>query len=83
MTIEQLRQKLEALGYSYVVVEAEHMDHYVLTAIDTEGYQVEIEAVDEGDTGTAEQSPNITIVIDRRKGTKMWDIMFIGEEPFL
>lgn len=83
MTVEQLRQKLEALGYSYVVVEAEHMDHYVLTAIDLEGYQVEIEAIDEEDREDATKPPIITIVLDRRKGTKMWDIMFIGEEPFL
>lgn len=83
MTIAELTQKLESRGYSFVTVIAEHADYWMLTAIDPAGRQIDIEAVDENWADHEEDAINITLVLDRAVGTPQWDIMFIGEEPFL
>lgn len=70
MRTHVLIERLEALGYSFVTVVDENPEGAFLTAIDPQGYQIDVRL--SGDT-----------VLDRRKGTELWDIMFIGGESYL
>lgn len=71
MTVNQLIARLESLGYLFVTVVDEPEEGCAsLTAVDPSGYQIEIDKVD-------------SLVVDRRVGEKLWDIMFIGEESYL
>lgn len=70
MTTSELIERLESLGYSYVTFldSDDKVSH--LTAVEPQGNQIEIKI--SGDT-----------VLDRKAGSKIWDIMFIREESFL
>lgn len=71
MTLQQLIARLESLDFLFVtVVEEEQNGDAALTAVDPQGYQLEIEMVAD-------------LVVDRKIGAKNWDIMFIGEESYL
>lgn len=80
MKLETLIKRLEAADYLFVTVVAEHYDHYILTAFDSDGRPVDIEAMmafPEGDVN------EISLVFDKIAGSDFWDIMFIGEESFI
>lgn len=70
MRTHVLIERLEALGYLFVTVIEETPRGAFLTAVDPQGYQIDILA----DDGT---------VYDRKVGTEFWDIMFIGGESYL
>lgn len=70
MRTHVLIERLEALGYLFVNVVEESPEGAQLTAVDPQGYQIEIRVDD-------------NCVLDRVIGTQFWDIMFIGDESFL
>lgn len=70
MRTHVLIERLEALGYLFVTVVEETPRGVFLTAVDPQGYQIDILADDEA-------------AYDRKAGSEFWDIMFIGDESFL
>lgn len=70
MTVNGLITRLESLNYLFVTFVDGDDKVSMLTAVDPQGYQIDI--MISGDT-----------VLDRKMGSELWDIMFIGEESFL
>lgn len=70
MTVNQLILRLESLDYLFVTFQDGDDKVSMLTAVDPQGYQIDIMVA--GDT-----------VYDRKMGSEFWDIMFIGEESYL
>lgn len=70
MTVNQLIARLESLGYLFVTFQDGDDKVSMLTAVEPQGYQIEIMQA-----GGA--------VYDRKIGAQHWDIMFIGDESYL